>query len=69
MIHKENVTIGTREFLRTYSDTYMIKKVENGAIYLEALDIIPCRFNYVETDIELPKEEDEQEKENFEKNL
>lgn len=39
----------------------MIKKVENGAIYLEALDVIPCRFNYVETDIELPKEEESEE--------
>lgn len=61
MIHQENVTIGTREFLRTYSDTYMIKKIENNAIYLEALDVIPCRFNYAETDIELPKENTEME--------
>ena len=64
MIHQENVTIGTREFLRTYSDTYMIKKVENGALYLEALDVIPCKFNYVETDIELYKENTKIEVEN-----
>lgn len=64
MIHQENIKIGTREFLRTYSDMYMIKKVENGAVYLEALDVIPCRFNYIETDIELYKENTENDDEN-----
>ena len=28
----------------------MIRQVETGAIYSEAVDIVPCEFTYEETD-------------------
>lgn len=50
--------------IRHYSDrNMMIRQVETGKLYEDAVDIIPCRFTYEETDIPVPKtpEEDEQE--------
>ena len=28
----------------------MIRQVETGATYLEAVDVVPCEFTYEETD-------------------
>ena len=40
------------DLIRTYSDTgYMIKQVETEEFYSDAIDIYPCRYSYVETDI------------------
>lgn len=37
--------------VRHYSDEGMkIKQEETGAVYDEAVDVIPCRFTYTETD-------------------
>lgn len=57
MITQEQIDINGRVFLHTYSDVYMIKQVETGALYEEAYDKIPCRYTYEETDIELEEEE------------
>lgn len=54
--YKENL-------IRTYSDTGMqIRQVETDILYEEAVDILPCPYTYVETDIpkELLEEEDKQ---------
>ena len=41
--------------VRHYSDqNMMIRQVETGNLYEDAVDIIPCRFNYEETDIPIP---------------
>ena len=43
------------KFIRHYAEDeqgneYYIKQVETGVEYSEAVDIIPCRYNYIVTD-------------------
>ena len=58
MIIQEIITIDNKEFTHTYSsDNKFIKQVETGAIYDQAFDTQKRHFNYIETDIVLPKEE------------
>lgn len=57
MITQEQIEINGKEFLHTYSDTYMLKQVETGVLYIEALDLIPCQYTYVESEELLPVEE------------
>jgi hypothetical protein len=42
----------------------MIKQVETGALYEDAVDVIPCKYTYEETDIPIehpePPEEPQQ---------
>ena len=41
-----------------YSDKGMkLLQVETGIMYDEAIDIVPCRYTYVETDKRVEKEE------------
>jgi hypothetical protein len=62
MIVKEIVN----DFVFHYSDLNMkIRQVETGLIYDNAMDKIPCRFTYEETDIPIP-EITEEEKLNIE---
>lgn len=61
MIIVELVDDGTRE--RRYSDKdVMIKQVETGDLYEDAVDVIPCKYTYEETDvpIEHPEEPTEE---------
>ena len=45
----------------TYSNKGMkIKQVETGIIYDEAVDTLPCRYTYEETDIPNDIEEEEE---------
>lgn len=45
--------------VRTYSDRGMkMEQVETGIIYDEAIDVIPCRYTYEETDIPIEEEEE-----------
>ena len=40
------------KLIRHYSDeNLMIRQIETGDLYGEAVDIVPCRFTYEETDI------------------
>lgn len=60
MIIVETVDEGTRE--KRYSDKYvMIKQIETGNLYEDAMDVIPCKYTYEETDIpiEHPEPTDE----------
>lgn len=57
MIIKETVPINGREFTRTYSDTYKIRKIGTDEIYSEAVDLPEIGFSYIETDIEIEEEE------------
>ena len=60
MIIVELVDEGTRE--RRYSDKNLkLRQIETGNIYEDAVDVIPCRYTYEETDIpiepiEIPEE-------------
>lgn len=46
---------GTRE--RRYSDRHMkIRQVETGFLYDDAVDVVPCRYTYEETDIPIEEE-------------
>ena len=39
------------ERIRHYSDAgFKIRQVETGVVYEDAVDIIPCRYTYEETD-------------------
>ena len=56
MIIVELVDEGTRE--RRYSDSGMkLRQVETGILYDDAVDVIPCRYTYEETDVPVEAEE------------
>ena len=55
MITTENVTINGRQFKKTVSDTYLIRKVGTDEIYSEAYDLPEKDYKYEETDELLPK--------------
>lgn len=59
MIIVELVDEGTRE--RRYSDIGMkLRQVETGILYDDAVDVIPCRYTYEETDVPVEAEEEEE---------
>lgn len=56
MIIIEQIENGERE--RRYSDKNMkLRQIETGNIYEDAVDVIPCRYAYEETDIPIEKPE------------
>ena len=58
MIIVELVDEGTRE--RRYSDLGMkLRQIETGDLYDDAVDVIPCKYTYEETDIPVDPEEPE----------
>ena len=47
------------KFIRHYSDKDVkLKQVETGILYDEAVDVIPCRYTYEETDERISFEEE-----------
>lgn len=41
--------------IRHYSNEgYLIRQVETGEIYEDAVDVVPCRYTYEETDEKIP---------------
>ena len=54
MITVENITIGNRQFRKTVSDTYLIRKAGTDEIYYEAYDLAEKDYEYEETDELLP---------------
>ena len=54
MITVENVTINDKQFRKTVSDTYLIRKVGTDEIYYEAYDLPEKDYEYEETDELLP---------------
>ena len=60
MIATENITIGGRELVRTYSDAHlMIKQDGTEIVYTEAVDPIGSGRTYTETDIVIEQTEEE----------
>lgn len=56
MIQTEPLNDG--KLIRHYSDeNKMLLQVETGSLYGEAVDVVPCRFTYEETDIPIDSEE------------
>lgn len=46
------------KLIRHYSDKEMkLLQVETGIMYDEAIDVVPCRYTYAETDKPIEKEE------------
>lgn len=44
---------------RRYSDQGVyIKQIETGALYEDAVDYIPCKYTYEETDIQIENEDE-----------
>ena len=45
--------------IRTYSDSsMMIKQNDTGIVFIEAVDLYPCKYVYVETEIPIEEEEE-----------
>lgn len=62
MIVQEKTTINGTEFLHTFSDSgMMLLQVETGTMYSDAIDVIPCKYTYTETDTPIESEEDDEE--------
>ncbi len=56
MIIVEEIDKSTRE--RRYSGkNVMLLQKETGKIYVDAVDVIPCKYTYEETDIPIENEE------------
>lgn len=54
MIIEEYVENGER--IRHYSDqNVLIRQLETGELYEDAVDVLPCRYTYEETDQPIPE--------------
>ena len=61
MIVQETVTINNKQFKHTFSDVnYYIQKEGTEEIYTEAFDVITSEFTYVETDKQIPHEDEDE---------
>lgn len=50
MVVKEELIINKRNFVKHYSDSnLMIRKKGTDEIYEEAIDLLPCTYEYEET--------------------
>lgn len=48
--------VGSR--IRHYSDADMkIRQIETGRLFDDAVDVVPCRFTYEETDVPIESQE------------
>ena len=60
MIIVELVDNDTRE--RRYSDkNVMIRQVETGILYEDAVDVIPCKYTYEESDVLIESVDDSED--------
>lgn len=62
MITTEIIEMGGKQFARTISDKYYIKKVGTNEVYEEANDLYPSAYTYEETEQELQEEVVEERK-------
>ena len=57
-IIKSNISVGGRAFVKQESDRGVyIRQTETGREYSSAVDILPCRYTYEETDKIIGEEE------------
>lgn len=58
MIKQETLTINNKVFIKTYSDKgNYIMQVQTGIKYSEAIDVVPSKYTYAETDEPIEKDE------------
>ena len=56
-IKTEYITVGERTLIKHESDSGVyIRQVETGREYASAVDVIPCRYTYEETDRVIERE-------------
>lgn len=60
MLHVEKIEINGKEFVRTWSDQFMIER--DGVVYSEAIDPIGTGREYKETNIPLESEVERNER-------
>lgn len=57
MIVEEIIKTKNNDLIKRYSDANKyILQVETGVEYVEAIDITPCQYTYIETDKEIEVE-------------
>lgn len=56
MITTEIIEMGGKQFARTISDKYYIKKAGTNEVYEEANDLYPSAYTYEETEEMLPED-------------
>lgn len=62
-IKTENITINDKVYERTYSDEDLrIRQIETGIIYDDAVDVIPNKYTYEETNEPIPEPAEEDDK-------
>lgn len=55
-IVETNIEVNGRTLVKHESDSgKMIRQVETGREYSSAVDVIPCKYTYEETDKDIPK--------------
>lgn len=63
MLRQEYVDNNTR--ICHFSDeNFMIRQIETDLLYEDAVDVLPCKYNYEETDIPIDPVESEPEESN-----
>lgn len=56
MIVRETLIINNKQFIKTYSDqNKYVKQVETGRVYKTAIDVLPIRYTYIESDKKIEK--------------
>lgn len=56
MVTSKYIEINGRTLIKHESDSgKMIRQVETGREYSSAVDVIPCRYTYEETEKDIPK--------------
>ncbi|MBO7304148.1 MAG: hypothetical protein J6V09_02905 [Clostridia bacterium] len=56
MIIAEKINVKGKELVRHESDSgKMIRQIETGREYASAVDVIPCKYTYEETDKDVPR--------------
>lgn len=58
MIKQEIITINNKNYIKTYSDTYLIQKIGTEEVYTEAIDLTTSNYIYTETNELLPKKDE-----------
>ena len=62
-IVETNIEVNGRTLVKHESDCgKMIRQVETGREYSSAVDVIPCKYTYEETDKDIPERPEMEEK-------
>lgn len=59
MIHTEIFENNNKQYQRTWSDDFTLIQHPSGIEYFEAVDVLPTKWTYTESENEKPKEPEE----------